>query len=150
MTDRSYTAESHVEALLSGYLDGELTQQVRQQIRLHLDGCDECRATLQDLEALRRRMGQARLSLAGKDQWREKMSDTTGRAIQGTGWVLLLGALLIIFGIGAFTFLTDPGAALFWKLLVSALYLGLGALFVSVLRQRLMERKSDKYKDVEI
>ena len=36
------------------------------------------------------------------------------------------------------------------QLLVSALYLGLGALFVSVLRQRLIERKSDKYKDVEI
>jgi hypothetical protein len=34
--------------------------------------------------------------------------------------------------------------------LTSALYLGLAALFVSVLRQRLIERKTDRYKDVEI
>jgi hypothetical protein len=34
--------------------------------------------------------------------------------------------------------------------MVSAVYLGLGALFASVLRQRLVERKTDKYKDVEI
>jgi hypothetical protein len=33
---------------------------------------------------------------------------------------------------------------------VSAIYLGLGALLVSVLRQRIIERKTDKYKDVEI
>jgi hypothetical protein len=78
------------------------------------------------------------------------MNDDTVRWTRGIGWLLFLGALLILFGIGVFAFLTDPGTGLAWKLLVSALYLGLGGLFVSVLRQRLVERKSDKYKDVEI
>ena len=36
------------------------------------------------------------------------------------------------------------------KLLIGGFYLGLAALFVSVLRQRLIESKTDKYKDVEI
>lgn len=150
MTDRNSSADSHVDVLLSGYLDGELTQQVRQRVRVHLEDCEECRNNLNDLEALRLRMGQARLSTAGQDEWRESMNDTTDRVIRGTGWVLFLGALLIIFGIGVFEFLANPGPGLFWKLLVSAVYLGLGVLFVSVLRQRLIERKTDKYKDVEI
>jgi hypothetical protein len=78
------------------------------------------------------------------------MDDKTVRLTRRIGWVLFLGALLIIGGIAVFQFLTDPGVEGYWKLLVSALYLGLGALFVSVLRQRLLERKTDKYKDVEI
>ena len=46
--------------------------------------------------------------------------------------------------------LTDPGIEWFWKLLISAFYLGLIGLFVSVLRQRVIESRTDKYKDVEI
>jgi hypothetical protein len=34
--------------------------------------------------------------------------------------------------------------------MVAAIYGGLAALLISVLRQRLIERKTDKYKDVEI
>lgn len=78
------------------------------------------------------------------------MDDKTVRLTRRIGWVLFLGALLIIGGIVVFRFLTDPGVEGYWKLLVCALYLGLGVLFVSVLRQRLRERKTDKYKDVEI
>jgi hypothetical protein len=78
------------------------------------------------------------------------MEDPMVRLARRVGWVLFLGAALIIGGIVTFEFLTDPGLGGFWKLLVAALYLGLAALFVSVLRQRLLERKTDRYKDVEI
>ena len=57
---------------------------------------------------------------------------------------------LIIGGFIVFSFLTDPGMSGGWKLVISAFYLGLAGLFVSVLRQRLIERKTDKYKDVDI
>jgi len=36
------------------------------------------------------------------------------------------------------------------KLIMIGVYGGLATLFFSVLRQRLIERKTDKYKDVEI
>jgi anti-sigma factor RsiW len=150
MTDRNFNTNPHVDELLSGYLDGELTQQDRQRVENHLDDCEPCRSNLNDLEALRFRMGKARLSPAGPDEWREIMKDETVRLTRGIGWLLFLGALLILFGVGVFEFLSDSGTELIWKILVSALYLGLGALFVSVLRQRLIERRTDKYKDVEI
>jgi anti-sigma factor RsiW len=150
MMDRNLHQDSHVGEWLSGYLDGELTQQVRQRVERHLADCEECRENLQELDALRLRMGKARLSPTGPDHWRETMNDDTVRWTRRIGWLLFLAALLILFGIGVFQFLTDPGAGLAWKLLVSALYLGLGALFVSVLRQRLVESRTDKYKDVEI
>ena len=41
------------EELLSGYLDGALTQQEEQRVRLHLERSPEARAMLEDLAALR-------------------------------------------------------------------------------------------------
>jgi len=143
-------AEAHVNELLSGYLDGELTQQKSQQVRLHLDSCQLCTENLESLRVLRARMGQAGLGNTNNDVWREMMDDTTVNVTRGIGWFLFIGAILIIAGIGVIAFLTSSSIGAGEKLLVSAVYIGLGALFVSVLRQRLIERKTDRYKDVEI
>ena len=140
----------HVGEQLSGYMDGELTQQQRQRVELHLQGCEECTAMLQELSALRERMGQSRLSPAFEDKWREVMDDPGVQASKGIGWLLLIGAGMIILGVIIVAFFSDSGISTAWKILISAFYLGLAALFVSVLRQRLIERKTDKYKDVEI
>jgi hypothetical protein len=143
-------AEAHVNELLSGYLDDELTQQKWQLVSLHLETCSACSENLEGLRALRERMGQAQLGDTNKDIWREMMDDTAVKLSRGTGWVLFIGGLLAIAGIAIVMFLTSSSISGVEKLLISAVYLGLGALFVSVLRQRLIERKTDKYKDVEI
>ena len=78
------------------------------------------------------------------------MDDMTVKVSRGIGWLLFLGGLLLLAGFVIYEFVIDTSMDLFFKLLVSAIYLGLAALLVSVLRQRLIERKTDKYKDVEI
>ena len=45
-------SDQHVGERLSGYLDGELTQQERQRIDLHLEACDECMKLLGELTEL--------------------------------------------------------------------------------------------------
>ncbi len=140
----------HVGDRLSGYLDGELTQQQRQQVDLHLEQCAQFSKLLVDLQELRGRMHGAQLSPVGEDQWRENMEDMGVNVSKGIGWVLLIGAALVLFTFVAFHFLADDSIGGFEKFMISAFYLGWAALFVSVLRQRLIERKTDKYKDVEI
>lgn len=78
------------------------------------------------------------------------MDDMTVKVSRGIGWLLFLGGLLLLAGFVIYEFVIDTSMDLFFKLLVSAIYLGLAALLVSVLRQRLIERKTDRYKDVEI
>ena len=140
----------HVGPLLSGYLDGELTQQQRQRVEVHCESCAECRDNLADLDALRERVGNARLSDTDPDTWREHMNDNLVQTSRGLGWLLLIGGVMLAAGWGIVAFITDPDVGAGEKVFVSAIYLGLAALFFSVLRQRLIERKTDKYEDVEI
>jgi hypothetical protein len=78
------------------------------------------------------------------------MDDSTARTVRGIGWLLFIGGILIVAGIGIVAFIFESSLGLLGKLVIGATYGGLALLFISVLRQRLIERKTDKYKDVEI
>jgi len=150
MTANTPNINEHVGELVSGYIDGELTQQQRQRVELHCDSCAACRQELEDLKRLRDDVGKSRLSEFGEDKWRETMDDPAVKVSRGIGWLFLIGGALAIGGIVLYSFVTDPTLELHMKLIIGAIYGGLAVLFISVLRQRLIERKTDKYKDVEI
>lgn len=150
MVSNTKPIDEHVGELLSGYIDGELTQQQRQRVEIHCGNCGDCESELNALRALRRDVSNSRLSEYGEDVWREKMDDTTVKATRSIGWLLFLGAVLICGGVGIYEFVFDSSMGTFEKTMIGAVYGGLALLFFSVLRQRLIERKADKYKDVEI
>ena len=78
------------------------------------------------------------------------MTDSTVGITRGIGWLLLVGGALALGGFAIYALVIDEEASLFIKLTVGAIYGGLALLLLSVLRQRLIERKTDKYKDVQI
>lgn len=78
------------------------------------------------------------------------MNDATVITSRGVGWFLFGGGILAAAGFGLIAFVFSAQVSVVEKLLFGAIYGGLAMLFISVLRQRLIERKSDKYKDVEI
>lgn len=149
MSSSTATTE-HVGALLSGYIDGELTQQQAQRVRVHCDSCADCSKQLDQLAGLRREVGKTRLSPLSDDIWREHMKEPTVELTRGLGWILFILGVLGASGIAVYEFVIDTGVETHVKVITSLVWLGLGALLVSVLRQRLVERKTDKYKDVEI
>lgn len=141
----------HVGELLSGFIDDELTQQDRQRVRLHVESCAECTAELAELAALREKVGRSSLGAGHKDTWRETMQDNPVRASRGIGWLLIIIGCLLAGGVFVYDFITrGPSMMSIENLIILSLYAGALFLFLSVLRQRLIERKSDKYKDVEI
>ena len=99
---------------------------------------------------LRQRVGKGRLSDLDQGVWRELMGDMTVRTSRTIGWLLLVGGILAAVGLGVYEIVFNSSVSLFEKFIVAAIYLGMAGLFFSVLRQRLIERKTDKYKDVEI
>ena len=147
LTDRN----EHVGEQLSGYIDDELTQQEKQRVWLHCETCVECGARLKELQTLRDKVGKATFSNLDRDAWRESMDDIAVKAARGIGWLLFIGGSLLAIGIVVYEFISNAvSLSLAEKLIICGLYGGMLLLFLSVLRQRFIERKSDKYKDVEI
>ena len=77
------------------------------------------------------------------------MAAAADKPLRILGWLLFVGGVLGLVGYGIYAFaLAD--APLPFKLLFAALCGGLALLLVAVLRQRLRERKTDKYRDVQL
>ncbi len=150
MDTKERPIDRYLDEWLSGYIDGELTQQQRQRVEIHCSQNEKAQALLEELQALRSDVGNATLSQYGEDKWRESMDDTGVQVSRGIGWVMLIIAALGVGGVMVFSFLTDPSIGWFAKLVIGGFYGGLAVLLGSVIRQRLIERKTDKYKDVEI
>lgn len=150
MIENTGIAGQHVGALLSGFVDGELTQQQRQFVSLHCNNCETCREELARLQEVRERVGNATLSEVGEDKWRETMDDSTVQITRGIGWLIFIIGMLAIAGAGLMAFIFTNDMSIGMKLIFVGIYGGLALLLISVLRQRLIERKTDKYKDVEI
>lgn len=150
MSTKTTDKQQDVSELLSGYIDGELTQQERQRVELLCKTNEEFRRNLEELSALRERIGQTPLGEADEQHWGERMNDSGVRATSMIGWILFIGGIVIALGVFVLTLLFDPTIGGLAKLVIVAVYGGLALLLVSVLRQRLIERKTDKYKNVRI
>ncbi len=139
-----------INDLLSGYLDNELTQGDQQRVEVHLRECDKCRQILDDMTRLQGVISQtqSRPSLP-EERWDQIMNDLPSRASQGLGWILLIAGAVTLLGLAIWEFAIDDQVTLPVKLAVAGVWFGLLFLFMSVLRQRLLSWKTDKYKDVK-
>ena len=78
------------------------------------------------------------------------MNEPTVQLTRGVGWLLFIAGVLAISGLAIYEFVIDTSMPTYIKVITGLIWIGLGALLVSVLWQRVIERKTDKYKDVEI
>lgn len=135
---------------LSGYLDDELTQQQSQEIKVHLEACDSCNALFLELK----NMGSSIKTMNTKDIEDEKlneiMNDLTAVKGQGWGWLLFITGALLMIGYAFYGFINSIEMTTFEKVGFGLLGAGGLLLFLSVLRQRLVALKKDKYKDVQL
>lgn len=83
------------------------------------------------------------------DAWVEKaersVSRTTGR---GAGLVLLVGSYAVLLGYALFTLFSSPETPLIVAVLISASVLGFLFLLATAVRDRMRERKHDRYREV--
>ncbi|TRW48425.1 anti-sigma factor [Aliidiomarina halalkaliphila] len=139
---------------LSGYLDGELSQQEQQRVMIHLRSCPHCQQLLADMQALRGDMKVAVHVSADARDLPKIMGDKPARWLGILGWsALILGVLLVtsfFFWELALDLLTNSSVPWWVRLGIAGFYLGLLGLFLMVLRQRLVAMKTDKYRKVKL
>lgn len=136
------------EALLTGYLDGVLTQADDQRVRLHLEECAGCRGLIEEMRQTRRATLDTRFAVPAEDQWSEAPHGLISRLSFGLGWVVLLawtaGMLGLLVG-----HLWSSGMPLVEKLLLFGGLSGVALLFLSVLIDRLKIMRDDPYRRVQ-
>jgi len=136
------------EALLSGYLDGALTQRERQLVSLHIESCADCRAELDDLAALRAAARGTAFALPADDEWGELPRTAGSRALRLGGWGLILVWLAVVVGSGLVELMRAAVPA--WeRVAVAGVVAGLALLLLSVLVDRLRELRHDRYRRIE-
>ena len=137
-----------IEVYLSGYLDGELTQQDRQPVENHLRSCTMCRNLFEELAATKSATQGLDMEQLEDEDWKMMEARILERVGQGLGWSILLVWLVVTSAYGLYQYGTSPSEPFFEKILVFSLFLGFGLLFLSVLSQRLREHRTDRYKGV--
>lgn len=139
------------QTLISGYIDQELTQQERQLVQVHIDSCESCKTIHADLLAIKKSMGQLQYPECEEKQVDKILNDSTTKNLSIAGWMLIIIPLAILFALHIYTIFSVGNFRFFsFKTLFILLEAGLLFLFISVVRQRLIARKTDKYKGVKL
>jgi anti-sigma factor RsiW len=135
------------ETLLSGYLDGELTQGEAQRVTVQLENDPEARRLLEEMRRLRQATMTTAFRVPADDQWDERPRGGLALLSRGLGWLLLAVWLVATAGYGLWQLAVSPQSP--WvKLGVFGALTGLALLFLSVLVDRLRTAPGDRYRRV--
>ncbi len=137
------------ESLLSAYVDGELTQQEAQRVRLMLEEDPASRKAMEEYKALREAAKQLSPDAPSEEEWEARWLAISSRLRNGVGWSFLGVGILILGVWGILDFLRDPSSPIIVKIGGGSLFLGLSFLLYSIVRERVVEAKIDKYQGVE-
>lgn len=130
---------------LMRYLDGELTPERERVVEAELERSTELRRELAIFRGMKADLERLGGDMTGSTSvW----GDVQRRLTRPLGWILFLAGMLVWVGIGVYTYLT--GADALWeKLAMSAVVVGLAILLVSALADRFKALKSDPYREIQ-
>ena len=136
------------EALISGYLDGELTQGDEQRVRIHLEDCTACRNVADEMRRIKEATMTTEFQAPDDTQWDESPRGSVSGFLHNFGWMIAVAWFVAVIGYGIWQAATDV-ENLWEVVLVFGLWLGFGLIFLSVLIDRLKTFKTDPYRRIE-
>jgi anti-sigma factor RsiW len=135
-------------ALLSGFVDGVLTQADEQRVRVHIEDCAVCRREVEEMSRLMEVTMSSEFKMPADDQWSEAPRGRTSRLAFGIGWLLIVVWIAGVAAVGMWEFWTSDGPILA-KMASAAVASGIALLFLSVLIDRLRTMRTDRYRRVQ-
>lgn len=136
------------EALISGYLDGELAQRDDQRVRVHLEDCAGCRDIADGMRQVKEATMTSEFQVPEDNQWDEKPRGSLSGFLSSFGWMIAIAWVVAIIGYFIWQVATDS-ENLLEAVLVFGLWLGFGLVFLSVLIDRLKTFRTDPYRRIE-
>ena len=145
-------SEEKYKIMLSGYIDGELTPDEKQEFELYLKRDPELQKELSTFKKLQEVTGAMKYADVPEVIWENYWAVLYRKIERGLGWIFFsIGVIIILafacYHIGADFFL-NPEPPLLLKIGVGAGILGFIILLVSLIRERLFARSHDRYDEV--
>lgn len=131
--------------LLSGYIDGELGAEERARVEARLASDEAFRREYESMRRLAAAASSLNVRQPPEEVWDTFLDNVYNRTERWTGWTLFILGAVALGAFGIYHFVVDPWASPLEKTLIATPLIGLGIVFVSVLRQRLFVRKTDRY-----
>jgi hypothetical protein len=136
------------EELKNKYFDRVLSEKEKEELKEIISKDNRTAKELKEMDKLKEVIDMLE-PVDPEREWEKYWSSLYNKLERGIGWIIFsIGAILTIAFFG-FQFIKelirDPHIALFAKVGLIALILGLAILFVSVVRERLTLFKTDKY-----
>ena len=135
---------------LSGFLDGELTQQEAQKIALKIETDPEYKALYDELALMRHEVQSLSLQEQELEHLDRLFKEPVAKTSRIFGFALLAVSAVIIVVFTFYKIFSNPEIGMLEKFLVGAIGGGSLLLLFSVLRQRLISAKNDKFNKVKI
>ena len=134
-----------VQRMISGLLDEELTPEDLRRVEHHIAECPTCREELDNMKLLVAAASGLEVKAPPEEVWDTFLNNVYNRIERKTGWLFFTIGMLVLAIYGSYHFIVDEWASAAEKTLIAAPIVGLAVLFVSVLRQRLFVRRTDRY-----
>lgn len=134
-----------IRDLMSGYLDSELDDADTERMEAHLEQCESCRTDFEEMTLLVSASASLSVELPPDEVWDQFLQNVYNRTERQTGWIAFITGVFALLAWGIYEMVILDWAEPIVKVATGIALIGLTILFVSVLRQRLAIRKSDRY-----
>ena len=140
--------------LMMAALDGEISEQERQELEQILKGDAVLRREWTQLERVKEVTSTMAMSEPPEEVWDDYWREGVYKRIErGIGWILVTVASLVLVGFGLWhlvgALLADSDVPGFVKIALFALFMGGAVLLASVIREKLFMRSKDPYLKVK-
>ena len=138
--------------LIMGLMDGELTPVQQESVKKHIDSCRSCREQFELFSKLKEETLNMKLKPLPEMYWDEYWTHVYNKIERRAGWIFISIGLILIVSFGFYEFVKDflmnSTQPLILRAGVSVLGIGIIITGISVLREKLMVRKKDKYRSI--
>ncbi len=139
--------------LMMRKIDNGITPEENKLLEAHLQECPRCQKDFEDIQHVKEVTATMKRELLPDMAWEEYWHHLYNRLERGIAWILISVGLIIILGIAAVDFFQEvvfhPKMGLLERVGVPTLVLGIIILLISVIREKLMTRKVDKYREIQ-
>jgi predicted anti-sigma-YlaC factor YlaD len=141
------------ELLMMRHLDGEISPEDEKRLLSHLTTCPSCRKTFDEYARLATAASNIELPDVPQEEWDMYRANVFNRLERGTAWtVLTLGiaavAAYLLYLIATYL-VAAHGVPVWARIAIAVLAAGVVGLFLSVAREKMALRRTDKYKGVQ-